>query len=369
MQKKYPGFLLERLKFEIFSLLEGQIYGSTDFILKLKSISRVPGSVGSIATQILAVIEEEFWFPESSIKQNYFDLVDSEDMVSFINPSKLKDKSTEMEENPELPYLIAGRGEIKIGKIINYICTLRGIKITDVQREEFINMWKSSTENSSIVFKLVQGDDIAKYYNAEKYYNLSGSLGSSCMREEKNSLFKIYSKNPKKVKLLLYVDGDDKIHGRALVWKVKISPCESKYFMDRIYTNRDSDLNRFKQFADAEGWFYKKSASSLDNQNIFFVYRGTQVAGEVVVKLEGDFESYPYLDTLSFLAKDKKFLSNLSSPGGWRLLSVWGQKEKCSYCEGKVFNKHGDLCNGCSVTHKTLEGLGITTTLLAQKDK
>lgn len=367
MQKKYPSFLLERLKFEIFSLLEGQIYGSTDFILKLKSVGRVSGPVGEIATQLLEVIEKEFWFSESSIKQNYFDLVDSEDMVSFINTSKLKDKSTEIEENPELPYTMGGRGEIKIGKIINYICTLRGIKITDAEREEFINMWKSSTENSSIVFKLVSGDDIAKYYNAEKYYNQSGSLGSSCMREEKNSLFKIYSKNPKKVKLLLYVDGDDKIHGRALVWKVKTSPCESKYFMDRIYTNRDSDLNRFKKFADTEGWFYKKLASSMDNQNIFFVYRGSQVAGEVVVKLEGDFERYPYLDTVSFLSKDKKFLSNLSSPGGWRLLSVWGQKDKCVDCGGKVFNKYGELCEYCSSTHNTLKSLGITTTLLAQE--
>ena len=102
MQKKYPSFLLERLKFEIFSLLEGQIYGSTDFILKLKSVGRVSGPVGEIATQLLEVIEKEFWFSESSIKQNYFDLVDSEDMVSFINTSKLKDKSTEIEENPNL---------------------------------------------------------------------------------------------------------------------------------------------------------------------------------------------------------------------------------------------------------------------------
>mgnify|MGYP000212112688 CR=1 FL=1 len=38
MITKYNGFLLERLKFEIFSILEGHIYATTDFIMKLKSL-------------------------------------------------------------------------------------------------------------------------------------------------------------------------------------------------------------------------------------------------------------------------------------------------------------------------------------------
>jgi hypothetical protein len=257
---------------------------------------------------------------------------------------------------------MSGRGEIKIGKIVNYICSLRGISITDSEREEFVNAWKSSTEVSTIQFKLVSGEDIAKYYDGDKYYSGIGTLGSSCMRDEGKKIFKIYTENADKVKLLIYVDVDDKIHGRALVWKVKKSPCESKYFMDRVYTNRDSDINRFKQFADTEGWFYKKNISSQDNDSVRFVYKGKEIAGEVKLKLNGDFRNYPYLDTMSFLSKDKDSLSNLSDKKCYYLHSLYGDRERCEDCYGGItLDNYGTLCSNCSSGHQTLKKMGIET--------
>jgi len=247
---KYNGFKLERLKFEIFSILEGYIKSANDFLMKLKALKNQPGKVGTIADHIMSTIENERWFSDKEIKQNYFDLVDSEDMVSFIDNKKVVDKADEIGDDHDYPYAMSGRGEIKIGRVVNYICSLTNLIITDKDREDFVNAWKASTNITTIQFKLVSGDDIAKYYSVDKYYNNNGSLGGSCMRDE--NFFKIYTKNPDKVKMLIYVDSDDKIHGRALVWKVKKSPCDSKYFMDRVYTNRDSDINRFKQFADNE---------------------------------------------------------------------------------------------------------------------
>jgi hypothetical protein len=371
MITKYDGFILERLKFEIFSLLEGHIYATTDFVLKMKSLSNQSGKVGIIATQILDIIESQQWFADSKIKQNYFDLVDSEDMVGFVNQSKVKTVMNDVYDNPELPFTMAGRGEVKIGKIVNYICSLRNISVTDSEREEFVNAWKASTDISTIQFKLVSGADIVKYYNEDNYYSKSGTLGSSCMRDEGARIFKIYTENPKKVKLLIYVDGDDKVHGRALVWKVKKSPCDSRYFMDRIYTNRDSDVNRFKKFADTEGWFYKKVMNSHVEENVLFSYKGADIAGEVVVKLDGDFNSYPFIDTMCFLGKDKKYLSNISQLKGWHLHSVYGEREKCDDCEGKlVFNygKHAwgksyEVCDSCSSGHRKLKSLGIETSI------
>jgi hypothetical protein len=156
------------------------------------------------------------------------------------------------------------------------------------------------------------------------------------MKDESGKIFKIYSENKEKVKLLIYVDADDKVHGRALVWKVKKSPCESKYFMDRIYTNRDSDVNRFKDFANNEGWFYKKKMNSHVDDNVLFVYKGEDVAGEVKLKLEGNFRSYPFIDTMCFLSKDKDSLSNLSDKKCYHLHDVYGDREKCEDCDGDV---------------------------------
>ena len=365
MITKYNGFLLERLKFEIFSLLEGHIYATTDFIMKLKSLVNQSGKVGQIAENILSVIENQGWFSDSKIKQNYFDLVDKEDMVGFVNQSKVKTIMDDVYDNPELPFTMPGRGEVKIGKIVNYICSLVNISVSDSDREAFVNAWKASTEVSTIQFKLISGDDIAKYYNEDKYYNKKGTLGSSCMKDEGKRTFKIYTENPDKVKLLIYVDGDDKIHGRALVWKVKKSPCESKYFMDRVYTNRDSDINRFREFANNEGWFYKKNISSHDGDNVLFVYKGTEVAGEVKLKLRGNFSEYPYVDTMCYLSKDKDSLSNLSDKRCYCLHSLYGERERCEDCDGDIITTdfEGDkyLCNECSSGHITLKDMGIET--------
>ena len=364
MITKYNGFLLERLKFEIFSILEGHVYATTDFIMKLKSLIKQSGKVGEIAEQILDVIENQQWFSDSKIKQNYFDLVDKEDMVGFVNQSKVKTIIDDVYDNPELPFTMPGRAEVKIGKIVNYICSLRGISVTDSDRESFVNAWKASTEVSTIQFKLVSGDDIAKYYNENNYYSSQGTLGSSCMKEESSKTFNIYTQNPNKVKLLIYVDADDKIHGRALVWKVKKSPCESKYLMDRIYTNRDSDANRFRQFADNEGWFYKKNSTSHDNVGVVFIYKGQEIAGEVKVKLDGDCRNYPYVDTMCYLSKDKDSLSNLSDKSCYILHDIYGERERCEDCDGDVIvsgwsNK--ELCSNCSLGHQTLKEMEIET--------
>ena len=69
MITKYNGFLLERLKFEIFSILEGHIYATTDFIMKLKSLNKIGGKVGQISEQILDVIESQQWFSDSKINK------------------------------------------------------------------------------------------------------------------------------------------------------------------------------------------------------------------------------------------------------------------------------------------------------------
>ena len=364
MITKYDGFILERLKFEIFSLLEGHIYATTDFIMKLKSLVNQRGKVGQIAEQILDVIEHNQWFADSKIKQNYFDLIDKEDMVGFVNQSKVKTIINDVYDNPELPFTMPGRGEVKIGKIVNYICSLRNISVSDSDREEFVNAWKASNDSPTIQFKLVSGGDIAKYYNENNYYSGGGTLGSSCMRDEGGRTFKIYTENPEKVKLLVYVDSDDKVHGRALVWKVKKSPCESKYFMDRVYTNRDSDVNRFKEFANNEDWFYKKKMNSHVDDNVLFVYKGQDVAGEVKLKLDGNFNSYPFIDTMCFLSKDKDSLSNLSDKKCYHLHDVYGERERCETCEGNVIvNWSGDkeLCSECSSGHQTLKDIGIET--------
>lgn len=366
MIKGYNGFMTKKLIMELFSLFEDVLYGSTNFIFKLKSLSKVKGKTGEIAKCLINIIEDETNISDALTKQNYFDTTDKDDMVSFLAYNKIP-QDWDPDDDASLLYGMKGRGEIKIGKVIKALVpmlNISGIKDKDV--EEFVNQFKASKTDTSMEFKLVNGKEIAKYYNEKKYYSRNGSLGGSCMSDEEKDTFKIYYKNDKKVQLLIYVDNNDKIHGRALLWKLNTSPCDAKYFMDRVYVNRDSDEIKFKQLAEEKGFLYKKKMNSYIEDIYKFVYKGEDVFGEVVVKLDGDFEIFPFIDTMCFLDDNKKSLSNLPNKDCFILHSVSGDYERCGECYGKIIecdNCDDDAkseCSNCDGSGDTDSGKCIT---------
>jgi hypothetical protein len=368
MIKKYNSFLLEKYKSNLLLLLEAEVYGSSDFIFKLQSLSKEKGKTGEIAQSINDIIDDKSYFSDSDVKQNFFDTTDKDDKLSFIMNSKVPE-DWDPEENASLPYTMKGRGDVKIGKIIRYLVDLINSdsgdlgEVKDKDIENFVNAFKASKVDTSMSFKLVKGSDIAKYYNEKKYFSRTGSLGGSCMSDESKKTFEIYTENESKVQLLIYVDKDDMIHGRAIVWKLKDSPCGAKYFMDRVYINRDSDELRFKKFAEENEFLYKKKMNSYLSDNIEFVYKGKDVFGEVTVKLDGDFRYYPFVDTLCFLDEKKKQISNLPSEGNYILHSVSGDCDPCGECDGDIYtNDENDiLCSECGAGHEKLKELGIET--------
>lgn len=343
MIKRYNGFLLEKIKYELFAILEDRLYASSDFMMKLRSLSKSKGKTGEIANSILDLIEDENWISDELTKQNYFSTTDKDDIVSFIQSNKVPNDWDE-EKSPELPYVTKGRNEIKIGKIIRTLSKALNLDspITDKDIEDFVNQYKATSTKTTVEFKLVSGDDITKYYDSKRYYGKSGSLGGSCMADESKSTFKLYSENPNKVKMLVLIDNNDKIHGRAIVWKLKESPCEAKYFMDRVYSNSDSDVYKFKKFAEEKGYLYKEFMNSHIDTNVNFIYNGKEVVGECSVKLDGAAKNYPFVDTMCFLSKDKETLSNIPTQHCFFLHSVSGDCSKCDYCNGSVVD-----CNDC----------------------
>lgn len=354
MIKGYNGFLLQQLKAELFSLYESNLYASSELLAKLKKMSTMDGKVGEIATAIVDTIVEEDWLKEDDTKQNFFDITDKEDFVSFL-PSNKVPKDWDQDDDPSLPYSSKGRGEVKIGKIVRALLKIADISdridssINDKDYEDFVNAFKALKVDTSKEFRLVNGEDIHKYYQMKNYYSSHGALGGSCMADEAKSTFRVYTENPKKVQLLILIDGDGKIHGRALVWKLKESPCEAKYFMDRVYTNADSDVIKFKAFAEEKGFLYKQKNNSYIEDNIKFVYKGKLLMGEIKVKLDGDFKNYPFIDTMCFLSKKLGDLSNVPSKDCYFLHSVSGECEICDRCEGEIIEDDDEYCSSCGL--------------------
>jgi hypothetical protein len=371
MIKRYNGFTVQKLLMELFSTLEDNgVYTSSDFLAKLKNLSNQSNNVGEISSAIISLIEDEVWLDDKYVRQNYLDITDKDDMISFLQSSKIP-RGWDVDDDTSLPYTLPSRNEVKIGKIVRLLCTseevvdMLSFKPTDKDFEEFVNAYKASKIDKSKEFKLVNGEDIHKYYQMNNYYTSQGTLGGSCMADEGKSTFRVYTENPKKVQLLVLIDSNDKIHGRALVWKLKESPCEAKYFMDRVYTNSDSDVIKFKNFAEEKGFLYKlKNNSHVDN-NIEFMYKGKSILGEIKVKLDGDFKNYPFIDTMCFLSKKLGDLSNIPSKGCYFLHSVRGDCDVCNVCDGDVLIRlhrlDAEFCNNCGLGLEELERVGIKT--------
>jgi hypothetical protein len=210
------------------------------------------------------------------------------------------------------------RSNIKVGRLMRSILNAAEVSFTDKEMEEFVNSYKSSYDimsNAFLKFDLVKGNDIAYWYDSDNYESEDSTLGSSCMANVDSSFFKLYTKNKNCSLLILYSDNkgkitdgkytSSKIKGRALVWQTK----GGDVFMDRVYTNNDSDVELFKKYAYDKGWWCKTHQNSSRS---FSATNGkSSKAAEYIVELEkSEFTHYPYVDTLSLINFSKNIISN-----------------------------------------------------------
>ena len=247
---------------------------------------------------------------------NFIKRVDDEiDVVSFLPKSKYEKVENEWEN---------GRIKIKIGRFIRKFLTefsFKNFKITDSLIEKFVNLYKSYFSRDISKLKIVEGDDIPKYYLEDNYHhvngNKSGSLWNSCMRQrERNKFMKLYAVNPEKVKMLVFFSDDDKVRARALLWEdVKDHKDSTKQykFMDRIYYVYDHDINFFKDWAK-ENEYLCKWDQSAKTEMLFDEGIGEPVKKSLYVLLDNyNMSYYPYLDTFKNFNENKGRFSNSQS--------------------------------------------------------
>ena len=164
MKRKYQEFILERLKDRLQLLLEANLHGSSSFMDRLYQLKKQKGSTGRIAGEIIGFVDDYEYVDDEDVKQNFFDTTDKEGMVSFLMQSKLPDDWDE-DGDPALPYSYRGRGDISIGKAIRYMMNLISSSVTDKELEDFVNAYKATQDSNQWKFKLLEGNDIAKYYS------------------------------------------------------------------------------------------------------------------------------------------------------------------------------------------------------------
>lgn len=348
MIHNYNEFILESQITQL--ILEANITCSGSFLNKISQFKKK----NAVASLLYDLFTREPYI-EDDLKQNYLDITDKEEYVTF-----LSDKKAEDVEDDQY-YTAKARTEMKVGRLARAILTNKDIqsemthsfadalkKLTDKDFEDFVNLYKASKVIEDQKFELVAGKKIRKYYDGDMYaHGNRGTLGSSCMRgDECQDYFDIYTENPEVCSLLVYLDSKGYVLGRAIVWKLSHSPCEAKYFMDRIYCSNDSDMIKFMNYADEQGWCYKYKQSNEYMSQLLFKYRGKKIIGEATVELKkADFSEYPYLDTLYCLNRKKKYISNVSFVGVENLQDTGGECNGCFDCEGKGYEEYA--CNEC----------------------
>jgi hypothetical protein len=343
MLTKYNDFILENQIINL--LLEGTLDASLEFLDRLKMISSKSDIAYILYNKFLNGAEVD-----KDLSQNYIDVTETDDMISFLSDNKADKLPYEESE-----YLVKGRGEIKIGRfaksLLNDKELIKDLQIskifTDKEYEDFVNLYKSSNVKSENKFKLVEGKDIQKYYYQASYAYQKGQLGNSCMKKEYcQDYFGIYIENPKTCELLVYLNSKGEVLGRALVWKVSKAPCDAKYFMDRIYTSSDSDIIKFKNYANEKGWMTKYKQNFDNSEGYFFEYKGDLFLGEVKVKIRASsFDEYPFVDTLPYL--NNGYISNISSSGAEEMRDTEGGIDICQNCNGDGVELVGcEECDG-----------------------
>lgn len=240
---------------------------------------------------------------------------DKIDKISFLPASKsvvgmLSDSHIDIKQSWEAK----GRQEITVGRLVN---KLFPNKFNQKEIDEFVNNFKTEISKYFTKFRLVEGEDIRKYYLLDNYESNRGDINQSCMRgKDAQKYLDIYVKNPEKCKLLVLMSDKDikKIKGRALVWFDLRKPL-GKIYMDRVYTINQADVKLYIDYAKEHNWLYKSDQVMHD---VSYFDNDKKINSSVTIQLKPiKFDTYPSLDTLQYYTPSTGRLS--SSAGNFIL--------------------------------------------------
>jgi hypothetical protein len=190
------------------------------------------------------------------------------------------------------------------------IVRLTSDNISQLDVSNFVIEYKTIINSKKIIknFKIVEGDDIKKWYLGSNYTDGGGNLKDSCMRHKFcQGFFELYTKNSDKVKLLILLDNNhEKILGRALLWN--LDKPSGRVFMDRVYFSDEYIYNIFINYAIKNEWYYR-TEEMLNILKVMDKYKPTYVTMVINVK-KIKYEFFPFLDIMAFYYPKTSTLTN-----------------------------------------------------------
>ena len=333
---KYLDFISEATKSG-----KMMIFYSDGFREILTMIAKENGAANGVARFLLAAEESN----QALDTYTLIDKTDKNDMISYVQSSRFYREYPGIDFE-EISAIIAHEELIrnskfwKTGRTPNYsigrwvrhvFADVYGTPVPDKDIENFVNAYKSTHDKiskGSEKFVLVKGEDIRYWYLEDRYEEVSGQLGNSCMRHERcQKYLDIYVQNLESCSLLILKGKDpDKIVGRALIWTLHDgSGVAGKKFMDRIYTIKDSDRLLFEAYAKEHD-----------------ILRSASPSYQIKVK-EGRYDYYPYMDTFMYLDTESGILTSSCDGSEHSVLEMQNTDGTSSDTQGRVWSEyHGE---------------------------
>lgn len=355
MITKYQEFILEKKENELLELITEAVFILSN---KLTDIIDDLAESNDVFISRIAKMFQNLDMTDIDTNMSYFDITDDNGYISFLNPEKAEKIRSEKGYTPSELFnnsdSIKGN-PVKLGRLVRRISDVfkknKGYEkgtpsydrftFTDAEIEKFVNAFKSTYDyyqTGTGNFELISGNKILFAYDEHNYYNDKGTLGGSCMRYSECQDYIGFYANNDNVELLVMWGPNEKVIGRALVWKLT----SGEKFMDRVYYSKDSDLGLFTKYAEENKFIYKKRQNSIDYESILTpndnYIDGSEMKLEVdVYKVElsdKDEETFPYMDTLKYYYWDTGKLRNWrdTSLGYYVILEDTDGGSKCTKC-------------------------------------
>lgn len=250
------------------------------------------------------------------------------EMISYLTKSKVDINLDELLPS-DFDISVYKIQNMKIGRIVSKLFsqeTLKNNKITSSDVELFVNSYKSYFDKNRVEFRIVEGEEIRKWYDQDNYSVLGkGTLWGSCMRHKERLKFLDLYTNNSNIKMLILVqveNGVEKLRGRALLWDEVILndfyqriPGDIK-IMDRIYTVFDSDQISFKNWAYQNGYIHKLEQNAKSSLYFYDKNEILRLSFKISLK-KTSFRYYPFLDTFSYFCDDEGYLTNDNYNMNW----------------------------------------------------
>lgn len=195
-------------------------------------------------------------------------------------------------------WAIKGRQSIKYGKGLRKFMGQYSKLLPDNIYEKYHN-WVYSEFNFTHELRLVSGDDIRTFYHHINQNAEIRPLDNSCMKHNRcQPYLDIYVNSPN-VQLLVALNKDEVVQGRALIFNDVTDDYDNKYtVMERIYTD-DKYISAFKEYAKENGWLYK-SRQTYDREP-FVAPNGSQIHQRLTLTLNNATNNlYPYMDSFKY---------------------------------------------------------------------